>query len=532
MAAAPSTAIDLDAVRRLTDSHAFHVAASHEPGDLRLAAFHDRPPSDGILSGLYWIRADALDDKDKAALTLTPTVSSLAPKSAAAPFSVLKPHPTSAAWVGVPKFWGLGVLGPPKDDRRCEGAELGARRWNDDIRLRPEQEMAITSARDSLRVWGGAFIIADCGFGKSRCISRLVHEEARVAMIVVPQTVLVEQMRQEFQATDGRPPSLVGLRIATLQGKWDGIKEEKKAELMAADVVIASLDSLSLFRYPAALVQRFGLVIFDEAHHMAARTLCEVMPRLPTRRIAGFSATPDRTDGLAHLLFWILGPPCYVFQRLPEVTGVRHTVEVVRVSGIAAESKMMYGGKLAFAEMLNDLAADAKRNAMIVEVATSQLAEGRRKVLVITAFREHAELLRDEIKKAEPSTVILHGGLKKKEKESTRDKKVLVATYGILQEGFDDADLDTLIMATPRSSVQQTVGRIERVKEGKHRPRVLDIVDEHELFEAMWWKRHRFYKSRGFEFRGGAANGREGKEEEHRSKRPRIEFDDAVNEDE
>jgi superfamily II DNA or RNA helicase len=99
--------------------------------------------------------------------------------------------------------------------------------------------------------------------------------------------------------------------------------------------------------------------------------------------------------------------------------------------------------------------------------------------------------------RAETPVLVLHGGKKRKREEE--DAKCIVATYGLLEEGFDDADLDTVVLCTPRSTVQQTVGRIERTKEGKARPLVVDVVDSNPIFFAMWQKRKKFYLSRGFE---------------------------------
>ncbi|MBU3731448.1 MAG: hypothetical protein FGM26_07895, partial [Beijerinckiaceae bacterium] len=68
----------------------------------------------------------------------------------------------------------------------------------------------MTNAKAALEAWGGAFVIADCGFGKSRCISRLLHDINRVTMIVVPQNVLMKQMEEEFIEGEGRVPSFTG----------------------------------------------------------------------------------------------------------------------------------------------------------------------------------------------------------------------------------------------------------------------------------------------------------------------------------
>ena len=58
-------------------------------------------------------------------------------------------------------------------------------------------------------------------------------------------------------------------------------------------------------------------------------------------------------------------------------------------------------------------------------------------------------------------------------------------------EGLDIKTLSTLIMATPKSSVEQCIGRILRTKH--ERPLVVDIIDQHEFFNKQWIKRKRFY---------------------------------------
>jgi superfamily II DNA or RNA helicase len=355
-----------------------------------------------------------------------------------------------------------------------------------------------------LNKWGGAFWIADCGFGKTKCIARLIYEIGRKTCVVVPQTILIEQMCAEFgkvlctETDSNRVPALLHAKVAVLQGSWGKQTEEKKKLIKEADIVVASLDSLSLFQYPPELFNLFGLFIFDEAHHMAARTLCKVMNHIPSRNIVGFSATPNRTDGLSYLLHWIIGPTSYVFQRLPQITGKAHTVHVHPIKcPFKIEEKVLWNGIPKLAEMMNDLALSEERNTFIINTVKNIFSE-RRKILLITAFRSHAELLFDAFIQFEPQTVLLHGGLTKKQKKSITGVKVLVATYGVLQEGFDDADLDTLIMCTPRSTIQQVVGRIERTKEGKLVPLVIDFIDSHQIFQAMYRKRNTFYSSRGF----------------------------------
>ncbi len=77
--------------------------------------------------------------------------------------------------------------------------------------------------------------------------------------------------------------------------------------------------------------------------------------------------------------------------------------------------------------------------------------------------------------------------------------RLVFATYSLLEEGYDDPNLDTLLMVTPRSRIQQTIGRIERTAAGKLQPWVIDITDSFSVFPNMFWKRKTFYTSRGFQ---------------------------------
>ena len=46
-------------------------------------------------------------------------------------------------------------------------------------------------------------------------------------------------------------------------------------------------------------------------------------------------------------------------------------------------------------------------------------------------------------------------------------------------------------MATPKTDITQSVGRILRV--AHKRPLIIDIIDSHEPFQRQWQKRRKFY---------------------------------------
>ncbi len=63
-------------------------------------------------------------------------------------------------------------------------------------------------------------------------------------------------------------------------------------------------------------------------------------------------------------------------------------------------------------------------------------------------------------------------------------------------EGLDIPTLTTLIMATPKTDVCQSVGRILRTKHAH--PLVIDFVDHHDIFKSQWMKRQAYYLKSGY----------------------------------
>ena len=86
--------------------------------------------------------------------------------------------------------------------------------------------------------------------------------------------------------------------------------------------------------------------------------------------------------------------------------------------------------------------------------------------------------------------------MKEKDLKESESKKVIIATYAMAAEGLDIKTLTTLIMATPKTDIEQSVGRILREKHSS--PIVVDIVDKHDIFQKQWYKRKKFYEKKEY----------------------------------
>lgn len=465
------------------------------------------------LGGSYWISKEVIFDGSKLrtfaqGLLAEPKDSGTQP-SAQTWTKKLKcyyVHSENPNVIGLPRFWALSVFGQPLKDLRSAGQELLLR---PPVDLRDLQKQAIEQSLPILDTWGGCTIIADCGFGKTRLALGLLSALGRKTMILCNREVLMLQWASVVEEL------MPGLRISWIQGSANIDKKKIKVSdgriffgpTEPSDICICSIETL-IEGLPKDLLKSFGTVIVDECHHLAAATLVHAVPMMPSRYIIGLSATPDRRDGLEHVLYWLLGPTSFVYKRLPSITGLLGTVEVRQVKfteGLKREKYYM-GGQMAYAEMLTFLSEDLSRNKLLLDILIGLLEEGRKKIILVSGLVDHCLKLKEAL---EGSTIELKTSFKDKialmagkNAESAKAKlpetRIVLATYSLLEEGYDDPSLDTLVLATPRSRIQQTVGRIERSQEGKLRPVVIDLVDAFSVYPAMFYKRKKFYTSRGF----------------------------------
>src|SRR5580658_10289864 len=108
---------------------------------------------------------------------------------------------------------------------------------------------------------------------------------------------------------------------------------------------------------------------------------------------------------------------------------------------------------------------------------------------------------------------MLKGGMAAKERARLMQEltiedapRVIVATGSYIGEGFDDPRLDTLFLAMPiswRGTLQQYVGRLHRLYDGKKLIEVYDYVDSSiPMLARMFEKRLLGYSALGYRIEG------------------------------
>lgn len=336
---------------------------------------------------------------------------------------------------------------------------------------------------NGLKKSGGGLLSLPTGYGKTTVALHIICRMATKTLVVVHKEFLLNQWAERIAQF------VPSARIGRIQG--DLIDTQDK------DIVIGMLQSLSMKSYDSSIFNEFGLTVIDETHHVCAKTFSRFLMKYNTRYILGLSATLERKDGLSHVLNWFMGDVLYKTERKG-----KDNVEIIKKSFTCDTYDDPFPtnrmNKINLSEGINQLTKIDERNTLIIEIVKQCLQENRR-VLILTDRRKHCELLKECMDTHLLSSGLYIGGMKQEELKVSETCDVIMGTYSLANEGLDIPHLDTLILATPKSDVIQSVGRILRETIGKvNEPRVYDIVDTWGCFNAQYYKRCKYYKESGF----------------------------------
>jgi len=156
---------------------------------------------------------------------------------------------------------------------------------------RPYQHEAVTRWQSA---GSAGVVILPTGAGKTFVAAMAIHKTDTWTLAIVPTIDLLQQWRTALADALMLDVDQIGL--------FGGGEKEIKP------ITIITYDSAAI--YPREL-RNFGLIIFDECHHLPAPTYRLIAESAFTPLRLGLSATPERSD-MAHLeLEQLIGPEVY-----------------------------------------------------------------------------------------------------------------------------------------------------------------------------------------------------------------------------
>ena len=373
--------------------------------------------------------------------------------------------------------------------------------------LRADQREALTAWQNAN---GRGVVVMPTGTGKTE-VALAAMQEARIATLVVaPVRDLMYQWHQRILRGLGYDAGVVGDSLFNLQ-----------------PVTVTTYDSA--YAHMPQIGHRFGLIIFDEAHHLPGKCYREAALHCAAPLRLGLTATPQLADGREADFPQLVGP--IVYQQ--EISSVRGKTlaeyDVVRIP-IKLEAKEQsaydaagrtirqflvqkrsdgqkdYGWEDLCAESGKDPAARAAQRAFYARKSIEDRATEKLRVLE-DLFRVHAgervlvfagsnAMAMDVSRRFLVPTLLSHS--RKKERREVLEGfaagtfPVLVANR-VLDEGVDVPAAKVAVVIGGQASTRQAKQRLGRVlrKSGESRATLYEVVCQETNEEERSRKRRR-----------------------------------------
>ena len=448
----------------------------------------------------------------------------------------------------LPKYYGLDRLGQPQEIKiTIEGINMTFDdKYEFNGSLRDYQVPIIEKAKERFFVknndesyqllpFGGGVITIPPGKGKT-CLGlylsylfRKLTGKKINTLIVVHKTFLVNQWIERIKQY------LPDAKI--------GIIQQDKIDIEGKDIVIGMLQSICLKNYDEDVFERFSFVIFDEVHHLGAKVFSSALLKIQAPYTLGLSATPTREDKLEKVFYWHLGTSIW-----EQYADNDNTVSIKMYNyNTSIANKLLKpvfnfrSKQINMAKMVTNLTELEIRNQHIVNLITTEIFPTIpilknkykikkinkytlfqpnlfdnimtistepilrfRKCLLLSNRIEHLKRIEKMLIDYDPKWKNLIGyyigGMKEKKLKESEQKPLLLGTFEMASEGLDIADLDTLILGTPKSNITQALGRMLRLQAHMRyfTPIAYDIVDNVNVFISQGKKRYSDYMSKEY----------------------------------
>jgi len=424
----------------------------------------------------YTIYKSDLSPQEQLFIRTELTVKPYVPKSPVQPepFPIYRESPNKYY---LPRYFGLDNFGELTENKLPKGDDIDITFQGE---MREYQVNIVNKYIKFVKDSGGGLLDVDPGKGKTVMALYIISQLKKKALVIVHKSFLLNQWIERIQQF------LPNARVGKIQGQIIDIENK--------DIVIGMLQSLSQKDYPESLFDCFGISIYDETHHLGAEVFSRSMMKIQTNYTLGLSGTMQRKDGLTKVFKMFLGD--IIHKEKTDTSEHKVIVKAINYKVNDDEFNKIeydYRGNPLYSTMISKLCNYNRRSEFIIKVVEEELKiNPEQQIMILAHNKSLITYLHKSIEHRLIATVGYYiGGMKEEELKISESKKVIIATYAMASEGLDIKTLTTLIMASPKTDVCQSVGRILRTKHTS--PLVIDIIDYHDIFEKQWQKRRQYY---------------------------------------
>ena len=389
----------------------------------------------------------------------------------------------------IPKYYGLQRFGIPERNVIGQGETRPNMNFVGSLRdYQIEQVDAFLNACDDPTKMGGIVSIG-CGGGKTVIAINIACRLKLKTLFISHKDFLNVQFAERVKMFS--PDSSVGII------KQNKIKVEDK------DFVVGSLQSIAMRDYDTDIFKDFGLVIIDEVHHCSAEVFSKALIKTCSPFVLGLSATLNRKDGLRKVFEWFIG--------IPVIKPINNTddndIDVIYYHFNADnleynKIETMFNGKISAVKMLGNVVAYKPRILFIVNAIIENMNKDRQLLVLSERKLLLAEIykLLSNLEDFNYTMGYYIGGMSQTKLNESAKANIILATTHMSSEGLDIPSLNSLILVSPMSDIEQSVGRILRSKVSDRivKPLIIDIVDNFSIFTNRFNKRRAYYKKKKY----------------------------------
>ena len=407
------------------------------------------------------------------------------------PFPIYFESPNN---IYLPRYWGQKHFGKPGTDKLKDDDSTKINlKFNG--KLRSYQQKIVDIYLKEAKANGGGIISIGCGRGKTVIALYIAAALGLKTLVVVNKEFLATQWEERILGNAAE--DIIGFLPTAKVGRIQG----PTIDVYKKDIVIAMVQSLSIKQYSDSTFKDFGLVIYDECHHLSAETFSRALIKTGARHTLGLSATPTRKDGLTYVFKSFLGDIIYREDANEDETVLVKEIHYFNDDPSYCNELTNKCGDYNRPKIINNICSCIKRNKVILDELKELISEGR-KILLLSDRREHLTYLKEEIETIMTGTTagLYVGGMKQDHLKDSEACDIILGTYSMVSEGFDCPSLDTIVLSSPKRDVVQSVGRILRKKpEDRVRQHVvIDMIDYFANFTRAWKSRVKYYKKQKF----------------------------------
>ena len=389
----------------------------------------------------------------------------------------------------LPKYYGLQRFGIPDRNVIGQGETRPNMNFVGSLRdYQVEQVDAFLNACDNPTKMGGIVSIK-CGGGKTVIAINIACRLKLKTLFISHKDFLNVQFAERVKMFS--PDSTIG------------IIKQNKVDIDNKDFVVGSLQSIAMRDYDPDIFKDFGLVIIDEVHHCSAEVFSQALIKTCSPFVLGLSATLNRKDGLRKVFEWFIGKP--VIKLINNTDD--NDIDVKYYYFISNNPEYnrietMFNGKISAVKMLGNVVSYKPRTQFIVEAIKENMTK-ERQLLVLS---ERKALLNDIYTLLNNDSDFDYtmgyyiGGMSQTKLNESAKANIILATTHMSSEGLDIPTLNSLILVSPMSDIEQSVGRILRSKVSDRilKPLIIDIVDNFSIFTTRFNKRKAYYKKKKY----------------------------------